>query len=243
MTLEQLIKEATARGIVAGATVRSIEHDGKPDVEYTIPHGARWSTNSAEGLYVSDGSDQVRLYLNDVWATVITPAPQAGLKYGDACKDFTPAQKDYALARAKELGVNSPHEHDDGGWLFFGGTAVYHDGVTTAGAKGSTWSQESKNFMPFNQFMELMERTVITKPLTINSYEVKMEDGLVKIGCFMLRNEEVLAVEAAMNREVKVKGVPVKWDDATGVATFAYGHTVKYEDIKKVVELIKTKQQ
>jgi len=241
MTLEQLIKEATARGIVAGATVRSIEYDGKPDMEYTIPHGARWSTNSAEGLYVSDGSDQVRLYLNDVWATVITPAPQAGLKHGDACKDFTPAQRYYALARAKELGVDSPHKHDDGGWLFFGGTSVYRDGVTTSGVKGSAWSQESKNFMPFNQFMELMERTVITKPLTINSYEVKMEDGHVSIGCFTLKNEEVLAIEAAMN--LKVKGVPVKWNDTTGVATFAEGHTVKYEDIKKVVELIKTKQQ
>lgn len=241
MTLKQLIKEAAARGIVAGATVRSIRYDGKPDDEYTIPHDARWSTNQAEGLYVGDGSDQVRLYLNDVWATVITPAPQAGLEHGDACKDFTPAQRYYALARAKELGVNSPHEHDDGGWLFFGGTAVYHDGVTTAGAKGSMWSQESKNFMPFNQFMELMERTVITKPLTINSYEVKMEDGHVSIGCFTLKNEEVLAIEAAMN--LKVKGVPVKWDDATGVATFAEGHTVKYEDIKKVVKLIKTKQQ
>jgi len=242
MTLKQLIKEAAARGIVAGATVRSIRYDGKPDDEYTIPHDARWSTNQAEGLYVGDGSDQVRLYLNDVWATVITPAPQAGLKHGDACKDFTPAQRYYALARAKELGVFKTNAVADGPHLFFGISkqASKLSGVCCPDT-GSTWGEEPKNFMPFNQFMELMECTVITKPLTINGYCVKTEDGHVSIGCFTLKNEEVLAIEAAMN--LKVKGVPVKWNDTTGVATFAEGHTVKYEDIKKVVELIKTKQQ
>jgi len=239
MTLEQLIKEATARGIVAGATVRSIKYDGKPDDEYTIPHGARWSTNRVEGLYVGDGSDQVRLYLNDVWATVITPAPQAGLKHGDACKDFTPAQKDYALARAKELGVLKKNAWTGGEFLFYG-VAADRVGVCLPD-KISAWGSEGKNFMPFNQFMELMERTVVVKPLTVNGYEVKQKDGSVSIGCFTLKNEDVLAVEAAMNREVKVKGVAVKWNDADRVAEFAEGHKVRYEDIKSVAELIKKK--
>lgn len=150
-TLEQLKKEATERGIVEGATIRTAwrMHDTRTAI---VPSPNEWILHGNTDLTFRDNGDDV--WIKDLdsgrWATVITPAPskEEGLIEGDSVK-CGPAMRAAIIELAKELGVemHQPGINDIQSWPFLSWANGLLGGCNNANRVGDSSPNTPEAFM------------------------------------------------------------------------------------------------
>lgn len=172
---KELIEEATRRGIVEGATVKSAGMGYRfvvtPSHEWEFDPGG--NVHSKFSIYDAEKTK---------WATVIAPAPSKGLQEGDAV-ECSPAMRAAIIELAKELGVCNGQD---------GGIRGESHGVWNCHGTGlvNTISnfQGTTKITP-EEFIARMRVTASTKANKDCSFRLSYEKGAVKIGDVLLSND------------------------------------------------------
>ena len=194
---QHLIDEATRRGIVPGAQVKSAD-GGRP---MTVAPIEEWKQGSAGSIYNGRFLCGSRLFdaFGDAWAAVITPVPSQrpqaiGLQEGDAV-ECGPAMRAAIIELAKELGVHDPEDIDIEEYQWRGVYVLPSGFVHRFAGK----TPKRFNLLTPEAFIARMRVTAShTKPITIGGKTVKFYKGEINVGCTTISNETVRAIAAKL---------------------------------------------
>lgn len=202
---QDLIDEATRRGLVPGAKVIcTTARDPKSDSTHGIvkPHSEWVYCNRPGNPWISAGRDNsgapLYIHYNRKWSAVITAAPEAeGLKEGDAV-ECGPAMRAAIIELAKELGLNtcaaSPENMRVICW--YSGRIDHVTEVPFEYAGTSFVGTSPEAFMAKMRVTAALPKP--EPPIKIDGHEVKWGKGVIKVGCQTINNETVRAIAAKL---------------------------------------------
>ena len=190
MVDQKIIDEARARGIVPGKKIACAYGRGEGTVaqyeEWYMVGKNLWCGKDYDGCNLMAYSS-----MNDRWATVITPAPQAaaeGLVEGDAC-ECGPAMRAAIIELADDLELKATSYSE--------GIIAYYDGKVYDCSRTCTIGEKVKNWHTPEAFIAKMRvEAAKPKPIRIGDNEVKFNTGSIKVGCTTIDNATVRAIAA-----------------------------------------------
>lgn len=198
MNKEELIQEATRRGIVPGARV----HCTYVAIDITVPKEPRWD-HYARALWIDNPEDAggarsacVYNEEDDTWATVLSPAPQEGLLNGHVALCGI-GMKKAIMQKARACGLPT---RDSGNSLEYPHICWDEDQLSSYAEEddGDALKAPLKApevVIPTWEFLRRMENTAKpVPPILIDSHTVRFEKGFVVVGCVRVPNEVVKRV-------------------------------------------------